>query len=429
MSGPKVSVYMLTPEQRAAIIAEQQRKRLELEKRQELLSEFKNMAYAADRKREQLSQYHLIADLRNEHGNDSSIKERIQDIDTKISRIKETVLLSCREKDNSKLEDALRLCVSSLKEIADGISELGRMAGKAEVEVNDSLSSQITAFFSSRIEGRDRDRIEQFRETIAALDVIYGSPNLPATLKKRLDSVITRIHEGGQVGDAFIQLEVFPLLKEYAEYKSLWDKYGAEYQTLYRRYEAVLAELGDDQTEMVPLSADAITTLQRLIAEAEEKAQFTAEQAYISQALDDVMVEMGYPLWGQREVTKRSGKHFRNELYRYSPTSAVNVTYSDDGQITMEIGKIDTVDRIPSSEETTALVDSMARFCTDFKGIESRLASRGVVVRNRIVLLPPTADHAQIINLSDFATVTQETAKEHKRAKTAIKPREMEYEG
>ncbi len=429
MSGPKVSVYTLTPEQRAAILAEQQRRRLELEKRQELLSELKNVAFTLDRKLGQLSQYRLIADLSNEHRRDSSLIDRIQDIDTRISQIKATALVSRQETDNARLEHALNSCILSLKRVSDDISELQRLAGKAEDMVTDSLSSQISSFFSSRAKANSSEKIDQFHETIDSLDSIYSCAYLPASLKKRLDSVMARLRTGDQVGDAFIQLEVFPILREYSAFKSLWDKYGEEYQALYRRYESLLVELNNHLPEMIPFSSEAIAKLKQLIADAEKKAQHAAEQAYISQALDDVMVEMGYPLWGQRDVTKRSGKHFRNELYRYSPTSAVNITYADDGQITMEIGKIDTVDRLPSSEETSALVDSMRSFCTDFMNIESRLASRGVVVRDRIALLPPSDSHAQIINLSDFVTVNQHrTNSGRKRLKTVIKPLEIKHD-
>ena len=215
MSGPKVSVYTLTPEQRAAILAEQQRRRLELEKRQELLSELKNVAFTLDRKLGQLSQYRLIADLSNEHRRDSSLIDRIQDIDTRISQIKATALVSRQETDNARLEHALNSCILSLKRVSDDISELQRLAGKAEDMVTDSLSSQISSFFSSRGEANSSEKIDQFQETIDSLDSIYSCAYLPASLKKRLDSVMARLRTGDQVGDAFIQLEVFPILREY----------------------------------------------------------------------------------------------------------------------------------------------------------------------------------------------------------------------
>ena len=114
------------------------------------------------------------------------------------------------------------------------------------------------------------------------------------------------------------------------------------------------------------------------------------------------MEEMGYSVIGSREVTKKNGKHFRNELYTYGEGTAVNVTYSSDGKIAMELGGVDTTDRLPDAQETSVLCESMECFCDDFKEIEKRLLAKGVVLASRISMLPPSAEYAQIINTIDY---------------------------
>ena len=55
------------------------------------------------------------------------------------------------------------------------------------------------------------------------------------------------------------------------------------------------------------------------------------EQAYISNAIEEVMMEIGYQLIGNRSVTKKNGRRFRSELYTFSEGTAVNITHSSNG--------------------------------------------------------------------------------------------------
>ena len=126
------------------------------------------------------------------------------------------------------------------------------------------------------------------------------------------------------------------------------------------------------------------------------------EQAYISDCVDEVMADMGYDLIGSREVRKKSGKRFRNELFTFNEGTAVNVTFSPDGQISMELGGLSREDRIPTSEETEILTHDMESFCGEFAEFERRMLAKGVVVGQRIALSPPTAEYAAIINVEDY---------------------------
>ncbi|MBR3746728.1 MAG: hypothetical protein IKN27_07185, partial [Selenomonadaceae bacterium] len=140
---------------------------------------------------------------------------------------------------------------------------------------------------------------------------------------------------------------------------------------------------------------DEITRLRKKIARDDEKS-------YISKCLDEVMSDMGYDVIGHREVTKKSGKHFKNELFSYEDGTAVNVTLSDDGYIAMELCGLDDIDRLPEADESEKLCEHMESFCEDFGEIERRLAEKGVILRKRIQRLPPSVEYAQILNVSDY---------------------------
>ncbi|MCQ2433083.1 MAG: hypothetical protein MJ175_10825, partial [Clostridia bacterium] len=122
----------------------------------------------------------------------------------------------------------------------------------------------------------------------------------------------------------------------------------------------------------------------------------------------------------------KSGKRFRNELYTFNEGTAVNVTFSSDGQIAMELGGISHEDRIPTDEETEVLTEDMQSFCAEFADFERRLKAKGVVVGSRIALSPPTAEHAAIINVDDYEIknqdrVTEMTTKERRKIVRAKK--------
>ena len=114
------------------------------------------------------------------------------------------------------------------------------------------------------------------------------------------------------------------------------------------------------------------------------------------------MSDMGYDLIGAREVRKKSGKHFRNELFTFHEGTAVNITFSPDGQISMELGGLAREDRIPNPEETEMLIRDMQTFCSEFEEFEHRMLAKGIVVGNRIALSPPTAEYAAMINVNDY---------------------------
>ena len=213
----------------------------------------------------------------------------------------------------------------------------------------------------------------------------------------------------------FYAVTVLPFVKECKQYDELYSLYGTTYDELICEYK-MLAEEAGEVAEEIPFSEDAISKLQNEIEQLEVMLSSSAEQAYISQCIDEVMIEMGYNLIGSREVTKKSGKHFRNELYLFDEGTAVNVTTSDDGQITMELAGLDDADRIPSATESEQLCQDMQEFCTDYREIEKRLAAKGVTAR-RISILPPEEQYAQIINTTDYNMKTDVSHFESTRKK------------
>ena len=201
--------------------------------------------------------------------------------------------------------------------------------------------------------------------------------------------------------DNYYAMTVLPYIKRCKAYEEQIKEYGEEFDELVSKHRYYSECLGMPVISFT-FSMDSLNSLRHKVAELESQSAKIEEQQYISESLDQVMRDMGYNVVGSREVVKKSGRKFRNELYHFSEGSVVNVTYAANGQISMELGGVDTCDREPSEEESSVLCDEMVEFCDEFPEIERRLKEKGVVLMNRISMLPPAEEYAQIINVSDF---------------------------
>ena len=211
-----------------------------------------------------------------------------------------------------------------------------------------------------------------------------------------------------------------PLIEECREYIKNMEKYGDEFMELEAEYKILCEELYITPKTFA-VSKIGITKLKTEIIMLKEDVLKIREQQYIADAIDDVMKEMGYELIGSREVSKKNGSRFRDELYTFGEGTAVNIRYDSHGRIAMELGGMDNADRLPSAAETSKLENEMVAFCDKFTEFEIRLEEKGVISKDRISHLPPKAEYAQIINVSDYKTRT--------KAKTfKVKPRTIKSE-
>ncbi|MBQ9008489.1 MAG: hypothetical protein IJ088_04065 [Clostridia bacterium] len=183
------------------------------------------------------------------------------------------------------------------------------------------------------------------------------------------------------------------------EIRTVYDKLLARCQ--------ILADVCGLNMEPVEVTPAGIEMLQAQIAGLEKADMERREKAYIDQAVDEVMREMGYELVGDRTAVKRSGRTVRHELYSLNEGTAVDVTYGANGQISMELGGLDTQDREPTGAEASQLAEDMREFCAHYETLARRLADRGIEMRH-MQLLPPDEQFAQIINISDYRLTGRE---------------------
>lgn len=419
MSGPKVSVYTLTAEELAALAAELERQLQEMERREALLE--KARAYES-----RLTEYERALPLLQQSLHRSAGWVDTESFTAGMKAAKEK-LASCRKlladivqaQDNAQAERGLAELAAIVPELEKVFSEQREQGLALEQRLADVLDTTVAGLFRpdaapQETKGAEEQSLPAFvRSDVETLLSLKDNRYLPLTYRRIVEQAITHMRQAQQEQRlvSFCEVELPDVLAQCRAFLSLWQSSGNRYLQLLRRYE-VLCQMNGSQPELVPFAEEAAGRLSSLIAAEEVSARAAAEQAYIRQAMDEVMAEMGYDVLGDREVRKRDGRHFANELYRCEGDTAVSVTYADDGQIAMEFGKTDDRDRLPTQAESTELVQQMHAFCQDFKEIEARLAAHGVCLDKRIALTPPSADYAQIINLRDYAVAPRADGRE-----------------
>ncbi len=406
MSGPKTSRYTLTPEQKRQL-----REQRERERRKAVA--LKQIKQSSERLRQIKGMFHddceTAADMMQHLGDDGGFSSQYHMlhcmIDSAISMVEESDPdhVDTLEKSN----DTVRDVVNKAEQI---VRELSKCSVKNEYALKKNLRMKldqgfVTSFADEQpIKSSMEERKDTYRQTLSEMK---KDDILPETLRKEINVAMENLDDIHDLEflNNFAALSITPIIKKCNRYIEEYRECHEEFTLLYGEYTA-LCELYGYNTNEYECSKTAVEELKTEIKRMKEEAEHDDEQNYIRKCLDEVMEEMGYSMIGSREVMKKSGAHFRNELYTYGEGTAVNITYSTDGRIAMELGGVDTTDRLPDEQETDVLCDAMEQFCTDFQEVEERLAKKGIVSVQRISLLPPDAQYAQIINCSDYEMKT-----------------------
>lgn len=408
MSGPKSARYTLTPEQRRILAEARERERKtkrELDKLQQHRGELASL-------KERLSTATTSVDMLVDRIGDGNEVQR--SIHNSISQIETIIQEAAGLSKQSGLEN-LQVFNSKVKTIEENARKIVTQYESQSTEINavllKNIEDSIAAGMLVRIDDeivKPQSHLESQKAKIKNRLQEIQSLNISSDLQEEGIAILKRVQE--ITDDIFIDnyyaMTVLPYIKICKAYEGQVKEYGEEFDELVSKHRYYSEYLGMPVLSFT-FSMDTLNFLRNEVAELELQSAKLGEQQYISESLDQVMHDMGYRVVGSREVVKKSGRKFRNELFHFSEDSVVNVTYAANGQISMELGGADTCDREPSEEESSVLCDEMVEFCDEFPEIERRLKEKGVVLMNRISMLPPAEEYAQIINVSDYNMTEQ----------------------
>lgn len=420
-----MSVYTLTEEQRAAIAEERRKRQREREKRNQLMKSISESVEKVRKHATHLQEYRLIADEARKNLSDVQTSELLESSLSNAKTLVEELNSLKKCNDNARMESRLVELKPKVDALESTEKNVVQLMSTLENQLQSVLSESISDLFEKNDSGGAPAAIESVAVSCAREKITHflcsGHQDeiTQHKLREMLDGLPQAIKS---YGEPYIALEVQPFLEKCAETEELWAECGSEYTALINQYLALCSEIGMSRPTIIPFDAKAVARLKCEIAILEAQAQKQAEDAYISQTLTEVMLDMGYTVWGNRSGCKKNGQHYINDLFRFSEETAVSVTCSSDGQVALELGKVDYCDRLPSPIEGESLEKQMDLFCTQFREIEQRLAARGVILGSRLMMAPPSSDFAQIININDYTVVDQQadTKKQLHKKKRAL---------
>ncbi|MCM1261545.1 MAG: hypothetical protein NC313_02400 [Butyrivibrio sp.] len=152
-----------------------------------------------------------------------------------------------------------------------------------------------------------------------------------------------------------------------------------------------------------------VRLLNQKAKELQEENLRIQESREVTRILNEVMEEMGYQVLGTKDIAKKSGDKVHNTVFSYGEGSGIHVV--DNGErITMEIVGLDDADRDISQEEKEYLEEEQVHFCDSFHEIEEELEKRGVVLKQRVRMLPPSQEYAVIMSMDSY-TMTEHKSK------------------
>ncbi|MBD5481162.1 MAG: hypothetical protein HDR15_01325 [Lachnospiraceae bacterium] len=411
MSGPKTSRYVLTEEQRKRI-AEQQRiireTQIAQKKCDNLLRKCSSQISDIDE---------IIEDLKILCTESGKGIEELHSLKTEKSEAAKLIVknnsgsLESLNKENQRLEMLLRR-IQQLK--LNGRNVTRRIGLDYQQELSDIMSGGFNLSFAGLGKDqkiKDNPFVVKINKALAGVEDIELTPELEekfSVLRKRADEI-----KNLDFLENFCSMQVYPFVHDCEFYRDHID----EFEELLAHYSFLTAEVGEPE-KFFTFSEENIGKLQSEISRLNQIMMSQKEQEYISTAVDEAMIEMGYELIGEKTVTKKNGKKFRNGLYTLEEGTAVNVTFSDSGQISMELGALDILDRVPTEAEAAELAKDMHAFCSDYAALEKKLAEKGITT-NRISILPPSEEYAQIFNTSDYDLKRQVDTYKKRRKKAA----------
>lgn len=403
MSGPKSTRYTLTPEQRRILAEARERERKtrrELDKLQQNKSE---MATLKNNLETAIKNVDMLVDRigagKDEQTYIRTLLTEIQEVIQAAGIINEKSGLEKLQSINAKIQTVVK-SAKKAKALYEGQSR--EIEDKLSTDIDDSISAGMMIRVDEVIV-KPLSHLESQHKKINEMLNSVQTLSISRELQEECMEIRRKAYEITNDGfiDNYYAMTVLPFVKKCKAYDEQLAEYGAEFEELTSKHRYYSEYLGLPMVQFV-FSMDKLATLRLEVENMEKQCEQLEEQRHISESLDEVMREMGYHVVGSREVVKKSGRKFRNELYHFSEGAVVNITYAANGQISMELGGVDTCDREPSEAECAALCDEMTEFCGDFQEIEKRLKAKGVVLANRISMLPPVEDYAQIINISEY---------------------------
>lgn len=410
MSGPKTAKFVLTLQQKA-LLEEQRRKKEEQKKIKRIKEQVQNSIKSFQKKISELENKTLRIEKLNEA--EASITEETQN--SYRQQFQSLLQLSQqieKEKNLNVIKDLRKKFDLDNKRFTSLLIKSDKEADRLIREINNKNNDDLSQLLSELKSMESANPKDGNGEPIIAsvLKDMIADSRISYDLKQRIKNayVFSRTETDPTTQKTFKDLTFDKLQKEYQKEVGIYDEGIEIFNDLLEDYLS-LCELCDAKPESFAYSPAVIKILEDKNAEMREQYDSAIEKEYIHSTIHEVMKEMGYELIGTRRSMDLSQKT-RNQLYSYDDGAAVNVLYAPNGNITMEVGLTDKVDRLPNDAEEKLLCDSMNKFCDTYSVVREELEKKGITIEGQIHMMPPLKEFAQIINIDEYDTIQENSS-------------------
>ena len=441
MSGPKKSKAQLRAEERARI---RERERLERErKKREEQARLKAEAEARIKKEALKKAWAGLNKVKHElelnsklcrNALNSSLKKMKVNA-SKIEKISEQIKNSQEKSEkiinkiNNKSDDVIYInnCTNELIAVNASLYGMDSVIEKESSKSNkEHIAALLTKLSAKGVKTEPQENASNEVAYISGLEAqLYWNEKiinrinsinnsaLNDSTAKKIEQKIEELHKNKTKAEEYKRFYTDDLPKLEKEVKKLQDesdRLEKEYKDLYTDYILLCEECG---IELQNFSIDpkGISDLKIQIQNMELYNLKQKEIARIKEIVNEVMEELGYPVISSAVISNEESKLCNKILLQYEDDKGVDVTITDDGQLVMEIGLMDNIDRSPSEKEKIKLCKDMEDFCDSYKLIEEKLIEKGITFSDKN-FMPPTAAYAEIINVSKYGVEIEYSGQE-----------------
>lgn len=457
MSGPKTTQYELEQQRRRRLeeerrrkIEEEARKKREREERERREREKREKREREERqkreKRERRERERIDAEIQKMNKEMRQSEQALDSVMASISKViaeeeqrqkerkreeqnvqNNTTVPSAvkaedipRSLDFEEVLKAVKKQVPAVKEYHEDLDEIVKELIQEPVEIRSLLDDYVSAEPQKQEVVQDLET-KQFEELLFTMEEEYKEiVNDRAFFKQEKQRIVAfeetckRMQEYRSykiLRDVYYG-ELTKLKKEREKWHELYEQWKAPFQESYAKYRTI-CEMMNRTPKFYYLN---VNTVQQDIEQMkteyeilEKEYMQIQEQLEVAKAFDEVMEEMGYHVLGKKTITKKSGGTVENKVFSYGDGTGIHVM--DSGQrITMEVVGIEDESRAADEIEREYLKKEQEFFCESFVEIEKELKKRGVVLKNRLRMLPPSEDYAMVMDMKDYI-VTEHKSK------------------
>lgn len=239
--------------------------------------------------------------------------------------------------------------------------------------------------------------IAKIEASFSELDVFAYIPSDISNELENIKNQLTKINNNEFLKN-FYAITIIPSIKKYKTIIAEYQIFAKSFNEKLSEYLVLCSELNKAPNNY-PMTKDSLVFIQEEIDRLNKLSEKANYKRYVQQSINEVMTEMGYQVIGN--LKEKSEGILESRLYQFDQHTAVSVTIDSYGDVCMELGGMDDIDRDPDMQEASSLKADMEVFCTKHKEIKERLAKKGVILTKNHEL-PPNVEYAQIFNLNDF---------------------------